>query len=241
MNMKTHTLHGWIILLSVGCLVAGLALVPAGASAATAPINGSTLAVTDTTVERNAKARVRVSLDRVPAGLAGYELTLRLRSESVANVTGASYPDDFRPTTDPQIGASGQTVTLEAADLSSQIEPGETNVTLATVNVSGVKSGTARVVVTDFQVDADNGSRVNPTLDAGKITVSQNGALQGTSSVRGSERGASQNAAQAGSTTTRTDADSSTPAGTTTGTGPGLGIIASISALMALALLSRRA
>ena len=241
--MTRHTPYGRIALLAVGCLAVGLALVPAGAGATgTQAANDSTLAVADATVEPNEKTRARVTLDEVPAGLAGYEVTLELRSTGVANVTGASYPDAYQPTTDPDIGPDGRTITLEAADLSGQVEPGATNVTLATVNVSGVEPGATEFVVSDLQVDADDGSRVAPSFDPGAVRV--DGVGGATVTANGGDATPTEGSSAATEASTGDGAapaaDTGRPASTTTGSGPGFGPVAALVALAALALLARR-
>jgi len=238
--MTRHTLHARIALLAVCCLLVGLASVPASAGA-TQAANDTTLAVADATVDPDEDARARVSLAEAPAGLAGYEVTLELRSAGVANVTGASYPDAYQPTTDPDIGPEGRTITLEAADLAGQVEPGATNVTLATVNVSGVESGATRLVVTDLQVDADNGSRVAPSLDSGAVTVGSADPPAPTTEAAAAEPttdDADRNEASAGNTAVSPAVDEGST-GTTTGAGPGLGIATALLALATLALLAR--
>lgn len=170
-----------ITVLAVGALVVTFtaavgAATPTGEAATNGATNGTaanatTLTVGDATVEPRSNATVRVSLDRVPAGLAGFEVTLSLDAADVATVTGARYPDGYQPTTDPAIGESGRTVTLEAADLGKTVEPGATDVTLAFVTISGVGDGTAALDATEVQVDADDGGRVDPAVDAGTVGV----------------------------------------------------------------------
>jgi len=236
--MTRHTLHARIALLAVACLLA-LAVVPSGAGGTATQTNDTTLAVTDATLDRTETAQVRVSLDDVPAGLAGYEVTLELRSAGVANVTGASYPDAYRPTTDPVV-EDGRTITLEAADIAGDIEPGAENVTLATVNVSGVDTGSTRLVVTGFQVDADNGSRVSPALDAGAVTVGDTTPVTETAAATDEPTATDPPAADAS-----TEAAESSPAtdpgtATTIGAGPGFGAVVALIALAGLTLLARR-
>jgi hypothetical protein len=244
--MTRHTLYGRIALLAVGCFVVGLALVPAGAGATgtVQTANDSTLAVSDAAVEPNADSRVRVSLDEAPAGLAGYEVTLELRTEGVATVTGASYPAHYQPTTDPDVD-DGRTVTLEAADLSGQVEPGATNVTLATVNVSGVESGATRLVVTEIQVDGDDGSRVDPSLDPGAVTVGDadppaptTAAESGAADPTAAAGGATQNDASAADAQAQPAADTGPATATPRGGGSGLGVSTTLLGLVALLALT---
>ncbi|MCU4801938.1 hypothetical protein OB920_16280 [Halobacteria archaeon HArc-gm2] len=164
-----------------------------GASGAQAAANETTLTVGDATVEPHANDTVRLSLDRVPEGLAGFEVTLAFDSNATGSFAGARYPEDYQPTTDPVIGESGRTITLEAADLGNAVTPGATNVSLAFVTVTGSENGTAALTVTDRQVDADGGSKVRPAVEAGTLSVG--------SAARGAGSGSGEAAGQQGSGT----------------------------------------
>jgi hypothetical protein len=149
---------------------------PSVAAASTAEDTGGAagaerLTVSNATVDANETATIEVTLEEAPDGLAGFEVTLELDAPSVANVTGASYPSAYGMTTDPRIGRDGDAVTLEAIDLDDEVEPGATDVTLATVAVTGATSGTTDVEVSDLQIDADDGSRIQPTRMAGFLDV----------------------------------------------------------------------
>lgn len=156
------------------CLVATLAVGGLGGAptgTAVAQADETTLDVGDAAVEPGENGTVRLSLDRVPDGLAGFAVTLSLDDPDAATVTGAGYPDDYQPTTDPAVDESGAAVTVEAADLGATVEPGATNVTLAVIDLAGEASGTAELAVTEAQVDADDGSKVDPTVDPGTVAV----------------------------------------------------------------------
>jgi PGF-CTERM protein len=214
---------------AVLAVLAGLLLV-GGVGTATAD-DGAQLTVTNATVEENETSTLRLALSRAPAGLSGYEVTLELSESGVAEITNASYPDSFQLTTEPEIAADGQRVTLEAAV--TDTPPGATNVTLATVEVGGTGGGTTAVRVTDAQVDADNGSRVAPASRSGSVAVEPLSNDRGGGSVGGSVTdGASDNPADDPGS-----GDSPSPTGAT---GPGFGVIVALTALLAVALLAHR-
>jgi len=165
------------VVLAVGLATsAGLALAdPTTARTANATaddgLTDAELSIAGASVDRTETARVRVVLDEVPEGLAGYRADLEFRTAGVANFTGASYPDSFAHTTEPAIGDGGQSVTIEAVDLEDRIQPGATNVTLATLTVAGVADGETAVEPAAVQFDADDGSRISPSQEAGTVTV----------------------------------------------------------------------
>ncbi|AQL42549.1 hypothetical protein BV210_07420 [Halorientalis sp. IM1011] len=216
-------------------LLAGLLLV-GGAGTATAD-DGAQLTVTNATVEEDETRTLRLALSRAPAGLSGYEVTLELAEDGVAEVRNASYPDAFRLTTDPSVSGDGQRVTLEAAV--TDTPPGATNVTLATVEVAGTGGGTTAVRVTDAQVDADNGSRVAPASDPGWVAVeplaSDGGA--GSDGSGGADGGGSIGDTAGDPADDPGSGDSTSPTGTA---GPGFGGVVTLVALLTVALLVRR-
>lgn len=172
-------------------------------------------------------ATLEVALPETPDGLAGYQLTIALDG---GTVTGASYPDAFQPTTEPEIGSDGRTVALEAADVSNAISAGDGEVRLATVTVEGLDGEQPAVRVTDAEIDADGGDRI----DAASVVVSVQGASE--TDVRtgdGDDGGTSVGDATGGDDTTPGDAP--TGAG-----GPGFGILAAVGALLAIGILTRR-
>lgn len=172
-------------LLIVGIVLASapIGLVTGGGSAAggvsvadnSSPAAEGTLVVSDASTDLDASATHRVALTDVPDGLAGFEITLALDSEDVATVTGAGYPDHFGMTTDPARGSEGRTITVEAVDLADEITAGASNVTLARVDVTGVDAGETDLRVVDLQADADGGRPIEPSLEAGTLTVGDGG------------------------------------------------------------------
>jgi hypothetical protein len=146
-----------------------------GAAAATADgtdgLADSQVTAPNATVEAGEQVNLTVVLAEAPDGLAGYELTLALGAPGVANVTGVEYPARIGLTTDPRISADGQSVTVEAADLNDSVGVGASNVTLATVAVTGDEGGSTPVTIEDAQVDADGGDRIAAGTNPEAVTV----------------------------------------------------------------------
>jgi hypothetical protein len=130
-----------------------------------------TVKVVGGTVTESGTTTVRIALTAAPEGLAGYNLRLSVADGDVARIEDASYPDLFDVTTEPELGGDGRTITLEAVDLGGSIEPGATDVTLATVEVTGVSPGEARFTVDPIQFDADGGSAIDPATRSAAVTV----------------------------------------------------------------------
>jgi hypothetical protein len=143
----------------------------AGAGIAAAQDDRPTVAIVGATVGDSATVTLQVALTVAPEGLAGYYLRVSVADPEVARIEAASYPDSFGMTTDPAVAPDGASVTLEAADVDGAIEPGASDVTLATVTVSGVAPGEAQLSVEPLQFDADGGALMDPATRADAVTV----------------------------------------------------------------------
>ncbi|WP_222919854.1 hypothetical protein [Natrinema sp. SYSU A 869] len=242
---RTDHGHPWRLLAALGCLAVGLTLAlampvtttaVAASGEATPEIAGvdtaaptaaeSSLVVTDATTEPGDTATHRLVLTEAPNGLAGFETTLEF-ADDTATVSNASYPEEYRPTTDPIMSADGQSVTVEAADLTDEVTSGATNVTLATIEVRGTDARSTALRVTDAQVDADGGSKIAPSLEAGTLTVADDALAAST-----------QNTDEEAGEVEETDADDSNSSDTV----PGFAVGAALAAIAVLTagLLVRR-
>lgn len=162
---------------AVAVALAALALLGAVAAAgtATAQTEQPTVVVTDGTTAGDGTTTVGVVLTDAPDGLSGYYLELTVENPDVARVESAGYPDAFGLTSEPEIGSDGATVTLEAADVEGAVDPGATDVTLATVTVGGAAPGDVELTVEPRQFDADDGSAFSPATQSGTVTVAGSG------------------------------------------------------------------
>jgi hypothetical protein len=147
----------------------------AAAGTATAQSDRPAVVVTDGTTAPDGTTTVGVVLTNAPDGLSGYYLDLTVENTDVARIDATGYPDQFGLTSEPVIGNDGATVTLEAADMEGAIEPGATDVTLATVTVAGAAPGSVELTVEPRQFDADDGSAFSPATGSGTVTVSDGG------------------------------------------------------------------
>jgi PKD repeat protein len=118
--------------------------------------------------------------DAFPAGLAGYNLTVTLNDPSVAAITAVSFPEwvDLNATGDLPAGS----VFIKAADLGASVSAGATDVTLATLTLSGVDAGTSSITATVTLMDADDGSAIETAVTDGEIVVLAGVAFPGCES-----------------------------------------------------------
>jgi len=110
-----------------------------------------------------------ISLDVVPAGLSGYNLTISVADPAVAGIVGVSFPGWAMVNQYSALPAD--TVTIKVLDLSKQVEDGSTNVTLATFTIRGDAVGSSQVLITVNAMDDDDGTVMVPSLSPGLIRV----------------------------------------------------------------------
>jgi hypothetical protein len=173
-DRRGHTV-GVVLAVTMLTLLAATVAAPVAAGN-----NEPTVRVVGETVETDGTARVHVVLTAAPDGLSGYSLELSLGNPDVAHVEGAGYPESFGLTTEAEVGADGRTVTLEAADLEGNVEPGASNVTLARVEIASEAAGETAVAVDDVRLDDDSGDPLDPTVRSGTVAVTD-GSQEATS------------------------------------------------------------
>jgi hypothetical protein len=127
-------------------------------------------------------ATVDVVLTAAPDGLAGYYLDLTVEGEGV-RIAAANYSERFGLTSEPDLGPDNRTVTLEAADIGGAVEPGATNVTLATVEVAAVGDGRSSLSVDPRQFDGDRNGSFAPVPRSETVSVGSTGTATPTTAA----------------------------------------------------------
>jgi len=236
--------------LGVTALLAAVALagtVPGGGAVAVAQ-DGPTVRVTDASLDPGGTATARVVLTSAPDGLAGYELVLSVADGDVATFVGANYTDAFGLTTEPAVGDDGRTLRLEAADVGGNVQPGATDVTLATVELRGESDGEADLAVRPVQFDADGGAAMDVDGESGSVIVGEPEATatptaEATATTVGSETVSGSGSGETEATGTADEAAGSPTLTGTSGQGslPLAGVgVAGLALVLVAALLVRR-
>ena len=242
MTDETHlSIRGYVrsarLPLALVALVLLMGTVPAFAAGQSTPA----ISIETGSVAAGETMAVPVVLTSAPDGLAGYQLELAVDDPAVARFENASYPDRLGLTTEPVISSDGGTVTLEAADLDGQIEPGASDVTLATVQLAGVDGGETQVAVESSQVDADGGGVVEPTTELTAVAVSASATTETVAAA--TEAPAAAGESTTDSTSMETAGGNDPAAGgdqSTTGANGSLPISVTLAALAAVAALAAR-
>ena len=114
-------------------------------------------------------ASMNVTLDSAPTGLSGYDITISVADPSVANITGYSFPSWATLNSNTTFPSSQTRVV--GVDLNDQVQATNSPVTLGTVTLQGLKSGSSQVQITVNEIDDDAGNMVSPTVQPGTFSV----------------------------------------------------------------------
>jgi len=131
----------------------------------------TSLHVDSVAVGQGETGTVDLTLSSVPDGLAGGRVTVSLEHTDVAEITGATYHDAIELTAGPTISDDGSTVAFKFADLDDEIEPGAMDVTLASVELEGVGTGTTDITVDVQALDDDDGAAIEPQRRPGVVVT----------------------------------------------------------------------
>jgi len=143
----------------------------AGTGAATQADDEPAIRITDGTATDGGNTSVDVVLTSAPNGLAGYYLDLAVESPDGARLVEVDYPEQFGLTTTPTYSDDGTTVTVEAADLDDAVEPGATDVRLATVEIAGATPDELSLAAEPRQFDDDEGTTFQPAQATGETAT----------------------------------------------------------------------
>ncbi len=111
-----------------------------------------------------------VTASSLPAGFSGARLDVSVSNPEVAEITGASYSEAFGLTASPETRGSGSAVRLKVADTERAVEGGM-DVTLATLEVEGVGTGTTDLVVDVHEMDDDDGASIDVEERSGLLVT----------------------------------------------------------------------
>ncbi|WP_226022311.1 anti-sigma factor domain-containing protein [Halomicrobium salinisoli] len=169
-----HT--GYDLAQQMGTVPLGTARIKGDGSPAV-PTVGVELA--DAEVGTSGTATASIVLSEAPDGLSGFEVDVSLGDPSVASIAGASYPEGYGPTADPQIADDGSSVSLEAADGTEMVQPGDADVELATVELTAESGGETDVAVAVQGIQAENGSPMATATTGGVLSVTAVEPIEG--------------------------------------------------------------
>ena len=103
---------------------------------------------------------INLTLDNAPNGLSGYNLNVSLENTSLAEIVDVSFPYWASNMSTHGALPAGSGLLLKASDVNYLVEPGAGNTTLATLTIKGLHPGTTRIILSDTNLDDDNGSDI---------------------------------------------------------------------------------
>jgi parallel beta-helix repeat protein len=123
----------------------------------------------DAEVVESQTTEIVITVSSLPAGLAGYNLTVTLDDPDVAEITGISYPSWVTITENSSL--PGTSIYLKALDGDEAVQTGATDVVLATLTVMGKQAGNASFTLGIDRLDDDTGTAIDVSLETGSLEV----------------------------------------------------------------------
>ncbi|HUU76238.1 MAG TPA: PKD domain-containing protein, partial [Methanoregulaceae archaeon] len=138
------------------------------------PASASTLTI-ESGYAQNSGDTINLSiiLDEAPEGLAGFNITCEVTNPQILDISSVSFPA-WAGIPNTSVLPS-DTCWLAAADAGYQINPGDTDILLATLTVTGTQFGTTDIRVTAWKVQNEQGSNMQVTTRNSTVTI---GVLQ---------------------------------------------------------------
>lgn len=114
-------------------------------------------------------ATVDLILDSAPRGLGGYNMNVTIADPAIAAVTAVSFPSWAGMTKTCPFPSTDCRISV--VDLNHLVQPGATNVPLATLTIKGLRSGSTPVTVTVNLMNDDDEVLMQPAILPGTFTV----------------------------------------------------------------------
>ena len=106
-----------------------------------------------TSVVMNDTARVNITLDRAPSGLAGYNITVSLTNTTIAEIVSVEFPSWATLHSNSTLPADS--FWMNATDVDNLIVSGATSVSLGTFIIRGDAEGTGDIIITVTSMNND--------------------------------------------------------------------------------------
>ena len=132
---------------------------------------GTVLEVPSVAIGHGKTATVDLTLLSALDGVSGGRLTVSVEHPDVARISGASYADGFGLTRTPDVSNDGSSVELSLADVERSVQPGATDLPLATVDLVGTGTGTTDLAIDVEAFDDEDGDSVDVLTRDGLIVT----------------------------------------------------------------------
>lgn len=132
---------------------------------------GSVLSIGNCEVTAGSTASVDIVLDEAPGGLSGYSINVTIEDPSVAAVSAVSFPS-WASLHESSSLPSGD-CKVWSLDLYEQVQSGATEITLATMAIQGLSTGTTAIALNVSMMSDDTDGNISPLLLPGVFTVAE--------------------------------------------------------------------
>ena len=133
-----------------------------------APPTGPSVSVGEARTTVGEVVTVEITIDGAAGGISGYDLTVSLTDEGVAQIVDVVLPD-FGLTDIGKLPSNK--VTIRAVDLKNIIPSGTEEYLLTILKLQGMGLGTSTITVTIHAMDDDAGNTIEPHVTSGTIEV----------------------------------------------------------------------
>ncbi|HUU75663.1 MAG TPA: hypothetical protein VMW63_06190 [Methanoregulaceae archaeon] len=125
-----------------------------------------------------------ITIDEVPEGLSGYNISVIVENPQVAEIVSVSYPGwvAFSNIFPPPPGGY---VYMTASDLKDEVHPGDQDIDLGYVTIHGLNQGGTAVTLGVNRLSAESGDDIIPSVSGAKITVTSGSVPGGGGSSGG--------------------------------------------------------
>ncbi|WP_246984633.1 alkaline phosphatase PhoX [Halorientalis marina] len=120
-------------------------------------------------IRNGESAELELTAHTLPAGFSGARVTVEVTQPDVAEIADASYADALGVSAEPEVAGDGSAITVRAADIENAVEPGDMNVTLATLEVEGTGAGTTDLRVNVEDMDDEAGADIEAQERSGIV------------------------------------------------------------------------
>ncbi|WP_139210845.1 hypothetical protein [Natrinema salaciae] len=135
------------------------------------------IAVESADIDSGERNDVALTLESAPDGMSGFRSTIGVDT-GVTTIENATLAGDFDDISNVSVADDGSSVTVEAVDVGKTVEPGTTDVRLATLTIEGVEPGTTSLRLTSERFQDDDGYRRDVSTTDGEVDVKSTGAAE---------------------------------------------------------------
>lgn len=118
---------------------------------------------------KNTETAFNITIDDLPNGLSGYNITVSLSNSSVAEIEAIEFPEWALLHQNSSLPSSSAWV--KAVDLDDEVKEGERNVVLATITIKALNEGITSINIDVNKLDDDNGYPINVSIQDGILNV----------------------------------------------------------------------